>query len=126
MIVVLMLMPMLATVRTRHRMLRGRIIGACRAFRVRRSHDRARACHRHGRERLDRQAQRQQHDEDEFAPVRHGCGIRQAMTGWAGTAPQWRAPETRRPQLIAGAVTTTWPKHDRIFMKRGLRSVRAP
>ena len=84
--------------------------------RVRHGHDRPRARHRHSRERLDRQAQRQQHDDEEFAPVRHGCEITQATTAWAGAAPRRRAPGTRRPQLIAAVVTTTWPKHDRGFM----------
>lgn len=66
--------------------LRGRHCVRCLLYR----HDastRARARHRHSRERLDRQAQRQQHDEEEFAPERHGYGIRQATTGWAGAAP---------------------------------------
>lgn len=110
--------PMLAAMHVRHCSRRGRVISACSIFRVRhcRDRDRTRACHRHGRERLDRQAQSQQHDNEEFAPVRHGCEITQATTGWAGAAPRRRAPGTRRPQLIAAAVTTTWPKHDRRFM----------
>ncbi|WP_206147155.1 hypothetical protein [Burkholderia sp. Tr-20390] len=116
MIAVRVLVFMLATMRARHRTRRDRVIGACSVPRVRHGHDRPRARHRHSRERLDRQAQRQQHDDEEFAPVRHGCEITQATTGWAGAAPRRRAPGTRRPQLIAAAVTTTWPKHDRHFM----------
>lgn len=33
------------------------------------------AFHRDSRKRLNRQAQRQQHDGEEFAPIRHGCGF---------------------------------------------------
>lgn len=33
------------------------------------------AFHGDGRERLNRKAQREQHDEEEFAPVRHGYGV---------------------------------------------------
>lgn len=33
------------------------------------------AFHGDGRERLNRKAQREQHDEEEFAPVRHGNGV---------------------------------------------------
>ena len=33
------------------------------------------AFHGGGRERLNRKAQREQHDEEEFAPVRHGYGV---------------------------------------------------
>ncbi|MBR8142737.1 hypothetical protein NUV26_13610 [Burkholderia pseudomultivorans] len=31
--------------------------------------------HRDSRERLNREAQREQHDDEEFAPVRHGSGV---------------------------------------------------
>ncbi len=31
--------------------------------------------HRDSRERLNREAQRQQHDNEKFAPVRHGTGV---------------------------------------------------
>jgi len=33
------------------------------------------ACHGDGRERLNRKAQGQQHDDEEFAPVRHGSEV---------------------------------------------------
>ena len=33
------------------------------------------AFHRDGRKRLNRQAQCQQHDDEEFAPIRHGCRV---------------------------------------------------
>ncbi|WP_408227856.1 hypothetical protein [Paraburkholderia sediminicola] len=33
------------------------------------------AFHGDGRERLNRKAQREQHDKEEFAPVRHGYGV---------------------------------------------------
>ena len=33
------------------------------------------AFHGDGRERLNRKAQREQHDEEKFAPVRHGYGV---------------------------------------------------
>lgn len=33
------------------------------------------ACHGDGRERLNRKAQYEQHDNEEFAPVRHGYGV---------------------------------------------------
>nr|WKF60398.1 hypothetical protein HUO10_004919 [Paraburkholderia busanensis] len=33
------------------------------------------ACHGDGRERLNRKAQYEQHDNEEFAPVRHGHGV---------------------------------------------------
>lgn len=38
-------------------------------------HLRGRTNHRDGRKRLNRKAQCQQHDENEFAPVRHGCRV---------------------------------------------------
>lgn len=36
---------------------------------------RGNALHRDSRERLNRQAQCQQHDDEEFAPIRHGYGV---------------------------------------------------
>jgi len=36
---------------------------------------RSNTVHRDGRKRLSRKAQRQQHDNEEFAPVRHGSGV---------------------------------------------------
>ncbi|BCZ81719.1 hypothetical protein PTKU64_53940 [Paraburkholderia terrae] len=38
-------------------------------------HFRRSANHRDGRKRLNRKAQCKQHDEKEFAPVRHGCKV---------------------------------------------------
>lgn len=38
-------------------------------------HMRGLACHGDGRERLNRKAQYEQHDNEEFAPVRHGYGV---------------------------------------------------
>jgi len=63
-----------------HQTLHVMAVSCLTLFSVQRRHDvtpgmRRPACHGDGRERLNRKAQGQQHDDEEFAPVRHGSEV---------------------------------------------------
>ena len=115
MIAVRVLVFMLATMRARHRTRRDRVIGACSVP----------ACGMATTAPRTPSTQPRTTGSAGSAPAARRRGIC-ASTTWmrnhAGNDRMGRRSAatarsgTRRPQLIAAVVTTTWPKHDRGFM----------